>query len=254
MPNKGKEFFTIMDFRNNTEKFADPSFNGPAEVVLNVDGGNATDIKTAHDFGVDNPVIQIPISGEVEEGVSKKIYIKDVPVTILNETVKYYDADGKLITESIVEYSGKNLKRLYEKYDDFEQEWYRADSKKDFLDHLYGEGVMVDAIYEKVNDNIDIFDILANMTYGKEVMSKDERIEKVQNSDFLKNYNDSQKSVIDELLNTYKNKDVIELENIKLLEVKNFNKFGGLVPIINLFGGKNKYLNVISNIERALYS
>lgn len=254
LPNKGKEFFTIMDFRNNTEKFADPSFNGPAEVILNVDGGNATDIKTAHDFGVDNPVIQIPISGEVEEGVSKKIYIKDVPVTILNETVKYYDADGKLITESIVEYSGKNLKRLYEKYDDFEQEWYRADSKRDFLDHLYGEGVMVDAIYEKANDNIDIFDILANMTYGKEVMSKDERIEKVQNSDFLKNYNDSQKSVIDELLNTYKNKDVIELENIKLLEVKNFNKFGGLVPIINLFGGKNKYLNVISNIERALYS
>lgn len=254
LPNKGKEFFTIMDFRNNTEKFADPSFNGPAEVVLNVDGGKAIDIKTAHDFGVDNPVIQIPISGEVEEGVSKKIYIKDVPVTILNETVKYYDADGKLITESIVEYSGKNLKRLYEKYDDFEQEWYRADSKKDFLDHLYGEGVMIDAIYEKANDNIDIFDILANMTYGKEVMSKDERIEKVQNSDFLKNYNDSQKSVIDELLNTYKNKDVIELENIKLLEVKNFNKFGGLVPIINLFGGKNKYLNVISNIERALYS
>ena len=254
LPNKGKEFFTIMDFRNNTEKFADPSFNGPAEVVLNVDGGNVTDIKTAHDFGVDNPVIQIPISGEVEEGVSKKIYIKDVPVTILNETVKYYDADGKLITESIVEYSGKNLKRLYEKYDDFEQEWYRADSKKDFLDHLYGEGVMIDAIYEKANDNIDIFDILANMTYGKEVMSKDERIEKVQNSDFLKNYNDYQKSVIDELLNTYKNKDVIELENIKLLEVKNFNKFGGLVPIINLFGGKNKYLNVISNIEKALYS
>lgn len=254
LPNKGKEFFTIMDFRNNTEKFADPSFNGPAEVVLNVDGGNVTDIKTAHDFGVDNPIIQIPISGEVEEGVSKKIYIKDVPVTILNETVKYYDADGKLITESIVEYSGKNLKRLYEKYDDFEQEWYRADSKKDFLDHLYGEGVMIDAIYEKANDNIDIFDILANMTYGKEAMSKDERIEKVQNSDFLKNYNDSQKSVIDELLNTYKNKDVIELENIKLLEVKNFNKFGGLVPIINLFGGKNKYLNVISNIEKALYS
>lgn len=254
LPNKGKEFFTIMDFRNNTEKFADPSFNGPAEVVLNVDGGKATDIKTAHDFGVDNPIIQIPISGEVEEGVSKKIYIKDVPVTILNETVKYYDADGTLITESIVEYSGKNLKRLYEKYDDFEQEWYRADSKKDFLDHLYGEGVMIDAIYEKANDNIDIFDILANMTYGKEVMSKDERIEKVQNSDFLKNCNDSQKSVIDELLNTYKNKDVIELENIKLLEVKNFNKFGGLVPIINLFGGKNKYLNVISNIERALYS
>ena len=81
---------------------------------------------------------------------NRKVYIKDVPVSILNETVKYYDADGKLITESIVEYSGKNLKRVYEKYEDFEQEWYRADSKKDFLNHLFNEGVMIDALYDKL--------------------------------------------------------------------------------------------------------
>ena len=254
LPNKDKEYFTIMDFRNNSEKFADPNFNGPAEVVLNVDGGNNNDTKTGKDFGVYNPTIQIPISYEAEDGESKKIYIKDVPVSILNETVKYYDADGKLITESIVEYSDKNLKRLYEKYDDFEQEWYRADSKKDFLDHLFCEGVMIDALYEKVNDNIDIFDILSNMSYGKEVIPKEERIEKVKNSDFINKYNKEQKKVIDELLNTYKNKDVIELENIRVLEVKNFNKFGGLVPIIKLFGGKEKYLKVISNIKNALYS
>ena len=172
----------------------------------------------------------------------------------MNETIKYYDADGKLITESIVEYSGKNLKRIYEKYEDFEQEWYRADSKKDFLNYLFNEGVMVDALYDKANDNIDIFDILSNMAYGEEVVSKEDRIEKVKNSDFIKEFNDSQKSVIDELLDTYKNQDVIELENIRILEVKNFNKFGGLVPIINLFGGKDKYLSVISNIKKALYS
>ena len=113
---------------------------------------------------------------------------------------------------------------------------------------------MVDALYDKANDNIDIFDILSNMAYGEEVISKEDRIEKVKNSDFIKEFNDSQKSVIDELLDTYKNQDVIELENIRILEVKNFNKFGGLVPIINLFGGKDKYLSVISNIKKALYS
>ena len=201
-----------------------------------------------------DPPVPKPISGEVEDGQSKKIYIKDVPVSILNETVKYYDADGKLITESIVEYSGKNLKRVYERYEDFEKEWYRADSKKDFLNNLFNEGVMIDALYDKANDNIDIFDILSNMAYGEKVISKDDRIEKVKNSDFINNYNECQKSVIDELLNTYKNHDVIELENIRILEVKNFNKFGGLVPIVNLFGGKDKYLNVISNIKNALYS
>ena len=254
LPNKGKEYFTIMDFRNNSEKFADPNFNGPAEVVLDVDGGNGKEQKTGVDFGIDDTTIKPPMSADDEDSESRKIYIKDVPVSILNETVKYYDADGKLITESIVEYSGKNLKRVYNKYEDFEQEWYRADSKKDFLNHLFNEGVMIDALYDKANDNIDIFDILSNMAYGEDVISKDDRIEKVKNSGFINEYNDSQKSVIDELLNTYKNHDVIELENIKTLEIKNFNKFGGLVPIINLFGGKDKYLNVISNIKKALYS
>lgn len=254
LPNKGKEYFTIMDFRNNSEKFADPNFNGPAEVVLDVDGGNGKEPKTGKDFGIDDTTIEPPMSGDVEDGESRKIYIKDVPVSILNETVKYYDADGKLITESIVEYSGKNLKRVYEKYEDFEQEWYRADSKKDFLNHLFNEGVMIDALYDKANDNVDIFDILSNMAYGEEVVSKEDRIEKVKNSDFINDYNDSQKDVIEELLNTYRNQDVVELENIRILEVKNFNKFGGLVPIVNLFGGKDKYLNVISNIKKALYS
>ena len=254
LPNKGKEYFTIMDFRNNSEKFADPNFNGPAEVVLDVDGGNGQEPKTGKDFGITDTTIKPPISGDIEDGQSKKVYINNVPVSIINETVKYYDADGKLITESIVEYSGRNLKRVYERYEDFEQEWYRADSKKDFLNHLFNEGVMIDALYDKANDNIDIFDILSNMAYGVEVVSKEDRIEKVKNSNLINEYNDSQKSVINELLETYKNQDVLELENIRTLEVKNFNKFGGLVPIVNLFGGKDKYLNVISNIEKALYS
>lgn len=254
LPNKGKEYFTIMDFRNNSEKFADPNFNGPAEVVLDVDGGNGQEPKTGKDFGITDTTIKPPISGDVEDGQSKKVYINNVPVSIINETVKYYDADGRLITESIVEYSGRNLKRVYERYEDFEQEWYRADSKKDFLNHLFNEGVMIDALYDKANDNIDIFDILSNMAYGVEVVSKEDRIEKVKNSNLINEYNDSQKSVINELLETYKNQDVLELENIRTLEVKNFNKFGGLVPIVNLFGGKDKYLNVISNIEKALYS
>ena len=254
LPNKGKEYFTIMDFRNNSEKFADPNFNGPAEVVLDVDGGKGDEPKTGTDFGVGVTPVEPPISGDVLDGEIRKIYIKDVPVSILNETVKYYDADGKLITESIVEYSGKNLKRVYEKYENFEQEWYRADSKKDFLNHLYNEGVMIDALYDKANDNIDIFDILSNMAYGKEAVSKEDRIDKVKSSDFMNDYSNSQKEVIDELLNTYKNQDIVELENIRILEVKNFNKFGGLVPIVNLFGGKEKYLNVISNIKKALYN
>ena len=252
--NKGKQYFTIMDFRNNSEKFADPTFNGPAEQVLEVDGGNGTDTKTGDDFGVGNFPTQLPISGPVIEGTSRKIYIKDVPVSILNETVNYYDADGKLVTESIVEYSGKNIKRLYQNFGDFSQEWYMAESKKEFLDSLYSEGVMVDALLDKANDNIDEFDLLSNIAFGNEVISKEDRVDKVLNNQFINEYNEEQKNVIYELLETYKNKGVTELENIKTLEIKNFNKFGGIVKVINLFGGKDKYLNLLSKIKKVLYS
>ena len=255
LPNKGKEFFTIMDFRNNSEKFADPTFNGPAESIINVDGGDLEDVKSPKEYGIDKIKPEIPINGAVDQEGFKKVYIKGVDVSILNETVKYYDADGKLITESIMEYSKKNLKRLYENHNGFEQEWFRADSKKEFLEYLMSEGVMVDAVFDKVNDNnIDIFDILSNMAYDEEAITKEARIEKVKESSLANEYNDKQINVIDELLNVYKSKNIIELENIKLLEIKNFNKFGGLVPIINLFGGKDKYLGMVSKVEKLLYS
>lgn len=255
LPNKGKEFFTIMDFRNNSEKFADPTFNGPAESIINVDGGDLEDVKSPKEYGIDKIKPEIPINGAVDQEGFKKVYIKGVDVSILNETVKYYDADGKLITESIMEYSKKNLKRLYENHNGFEREWFRADSKKEFLEYLMSEGVMVDAVFDKVNDNnIDIFDILSNMAYDEEAITKEARIEKVKESSLANEYNDKQINVIDELLNVYKSKNIIELENIKLLEIKNFNKFGGLVPIINLFGGKDKYLGMVSKVEKLLYS
>ncbi len=255
LPNKGKEYFTIMDFRNNSEKFADPSFNGPAEMVLTVEGGNGDKDVLPVDYGVPEPKPEKPISGDILDGESKKVYIKGVDVSIIKETVKYYDADGKLITESIAEYSKKQLKRLYENHDGFVQEWFRAESKQEFLDYLSSEGVMVDALLEQLNDtNVDEFDLLSNVAYDTDFISKDDRIQKVIESEEINTYTEKQKEVVEELLNTYRSNGVTELENIKTLNVKNFNKFGGLVQIVNnIFGGKEKYNNMINMLETKLY-
>lgn len=251
---KGKEYFTIIDFRNNSEKFADPKFNGPAEMILNVDGGDGKEPKTPESFGINKDKPNTPISGGVDDEGFRKVYINGVDISILDETVKYYDVDGKLVTESIMEYSKKNLKRMYKDYEEFEQEWLRAESKKEFIDVLLSEGIMVDALFNKVNDNIDVFDLLSNVAFDKEVVPKEERVKKVKDSKEINQYNENQKKVIDEILNVYQNKGVLELENIRLLDVKNFNQFGGLVPIIKLFGGKEKYLKMISNVKKLLYS
>lgn len=255
LPNKGKEYFTIMDFRNNSEKFADPSFNGPAEMVLTVEGGNGDEVVSPVDYGVPEPKPEKPISGDILDGESKKVYIKGVDVSIIKETVKYYDADGKLITESVAEYSKKQLRRLYENHDGFVQSWFRAESKQEFLDYLSSEGVMVDALLEQLNDtNVDEFDLLSNVAYDTDFVSKEDRIQKVIESEEMNIYTEKQKEVVEELLNTYRNNGVTELENIKTLNVKNFNKFGGLVQIVNnIFGGKDKYNSMINMIEIKLY-
>lgn len=255
VPKLGKNYFTIMDFRNNSEHFADPDFNGEPVSVMTVDGGDGKKDIPATTYNPDGPVVT-PLILDGDDTVQKKVYVNNVEVSILNESVKYYDADGKLITESISEYSGKNLKRMYTNYEGFEQEWYRAENKEDFLNHLYSQGVMIDDLLEQANDtNVDIFDLLSNLAYDKEVISKDERIEKVvDNKNFMSQYNTQQINVIDEILNIYKNKDVTEIEKLDILDLNNFSKFGGLVPIIHLFGGKEKYKNTISSMERLLYS
>jgi type I restriction enzyme R subunit len=115
---------------------------------------------------------------------------------------------------------------------------------------------MIDALIEQVNDNnVDEFDLLNSIGFDSDVVSKEDRIKNVENSEELNNYNDMQKEVIEELLNTYRNNGVTELEKIKTLNIKNFNKFGGLVKIVNnIFGGKDKYIQMIKKLENKLYS
>jgi type I restriction enzyme, R subunit len=254
--NKGKQFFTIMDFRGNTKQFSDPAFDGPAEVVIDVDGGDENTVLGSNDYGTTlTKDIPMPTGGEIiDDRNNKKIYVDGVDVSIINETAKYYDADGKLVTESISDFSKKNLKRLYENYGEFSQEWYRADSKKDFLEHLMNDGIMVDALEQQAeNNDIDVFDLLSKVVYDEEAMTKEDRINNVVESNELKSYNDEQRDIIKELLNTYETKNVVEIENIRCLEVPNFSKFGGIVPIITKFGGKEKYMQMINNIKNLLY-
>jgi len=256
VPKKGKEYFTIMDFRNNSTKFADPEFDGEPVVVKPIDGGNG---KEPIELKVYNPEgnIQPPVLVVDEEDKSKKkVYINNVEVTILSESVKYYDADGKLVTESISEYSRKNLSKVYSEYDSFKTEWCKADNKEDFLNQLYNNGVMIDALLEEAEDtNVDIFDLLSSITYEKEIIGKKDRVEQVYNEkEFFEKFNETQGNVIRDILNIYQNKDVTEIEKIEVLRLNKFDKYGGIVPVVKLFGGKENYKAMIKELKDLLYN
>ena len=254
VPKKGKEYFTIMDFRNNSAKFADPEFDGEPVVVKPIDGGDGKKTIEPETYNPGGNV-QPPIIIDGEDESRKKIYINNVEVTILSESVKYYDANGKLITESISEYSEKNLKKKYDEYELFKTEWCESSNKEDFLNSLYNDGVMVEALLEEADDtNVDIFDLLSNVAYGKEIIGKKDRVEKVLSSEeFVNKFDISQKEVIKEILNVYRNKDITEIEKIDVLKLNNFDKFGGMVPVVKLFGGKEEYKNMIETLKKEIY-
>lgn len=256
VPKKGKEYFTIMDFRNNSAKFADPEFDGDPVVVKPIDGGDGNKPIEPEVYNPEGNTQPPVLIDDGEDESRKKIYINNVEVTILSESVKYYDANGELITESIAEYSEKNLKKIYDNYEKFKTEWSEAENKEEFLNQLYNNGVMVEALIEEAEDtNVDIFDLLSNITYGNEIVGKKDRIEQVYNQkEFLEKFNSDQEAVIKELLNVYKNKDVTEIEKIDVLKLNNFDKFGGIVPVIRLFGGKDNYKVMIKELKNLLYN
>ena len=126
---------------------------------------------------------------------------------------------------------------------------------ENLLNQLYNDGVMVEALIEEAEDtNVDIFDLLSNITYGKDIIGKKDRIEKVKSKEeFMNRFNETQKEIIKEMLNIYRNKDISEIEKIDVLKLNNFDRFGGIVPIVKLFGGKENYKNMIKELENLIY-
>ncbi|HGJ6977223.1 TPA: EcoAI/FtnUII family type I restriction enzme subunit R, partial [Streptococcus pneumoniae] len=184
-PQKGKEFFTIIDFRNVTNLFADPDFDGDPVKVLE------TGAKT--------------VSGSTPGFVSEegdpveKYIVTDKQVTILNSTVQVLDENGKLITESLTDYTRKNILGSYATLNDFITVWHTADKKKLILDELYKKGVYLDAIRESEGiseQEIDDFDLLLKLAYGQKELTKTERINKLKQSGYLYKYSEEARAVL----------------------------------------------------------
>jgi type I restriction enzyme R subunit len=126
-PEYGKEYFTIMDFRNNSRKFADKDFDGEPVVIYEPKEGEAITPPSPETSEYDaNYYIQ---NGENKEKNSK-YRVSDVSVNVLSERVQYYDKDGKLITESLKDYSKKGILEEFSDLDTFLKKWNSEDKKQ----------------------------------------------------------------------------------------------------------------------------
>ncbi|WP_294378273.1 EcoAI/FtnUII family type I restriction enzme subunit R [uncultured Clostridium sp.] len=265
---KGKTYFTIMDFRNSTRLFADPDFNGPPEVVIDINGDDPVVDPTDEGIPDEDETEKIEKDGQPygigEENNSgesedddkpKKYYIKDVCVKVLSERVQYIDKDGKLITESLVDYSKKNILNKYASLDDFLKKWSEAEKKQAIIDELAEEGVLLDAIKEETGKTeLDDFDLICHLAYDKAPLTKKERANNVKKRNYLYKYSDMANAVLEALLDKYADDGIKEIEETKVLQLKEFAKFGSPMKIVKEFGGKKGYQKAVRELENEIYS
>lgn len=246
-----KLYFTIMDFRGATRLFADPAFDGePVQIYEPGPDGDPVPPDDENGEGEDVPPEVDPPG---PSGV-KKYFVNDVAVRVATEQVQYLDGAGKLITESLRDYSKKTLKDAYASLDGFLTAWNAADRKKAILDELAKKGVFIDELAELVGRDYDAFDLVCHVAFDRKPMTRRERAASVRRADLFAAYGDKARAVLDALLQKYADSGIATVESLDTLKVDPLRGFGTPVEILKLFGGRDGYLAAVQQIQSALYS
>lgn len=265
----GKTYFTIMDFRNASRLFADPAFDGEPEIVIDLNGDEPVINPETYSTDIDREDIDIENEGKNNEAQAthdftvdiegddnglKKYYINDVEVTVLSERVQYLDKDGSLITESLIDYTKKNILKQYRKLDDFLRTWTTAEKKQAIVEALKEEGVLLDAIRAEMGFNdLDDFDLICHLAYDKAPLTKAERVNNVKKRHYLYKYSGLAQEVLVTLLDKYAQEGIKDIEETKVLQLGEFNKFGSPVKIVKAFGGREAYQKAIQELGNEIF-
>ena len=266
----GKLYFTILDFRNVTDLFADPDFDGDPIRVKPV--SEDTDLSTIIDEEeIDTSTIIDELSGEeikMEPEIRypepqsmtnkvleprQKIYVNGVDVSILISREMYFDNDGKPITTSLKDHTKELIKGQYASLDDFLNKWNTTDKKDSIIKELEEQGILVDALRDAVNREVDLFDLICHVAFDQPPLTRKERANNVKKRDYFTKYGVEARKVLESLLDKYADEGVTNIESMDILKVKPLTDFGSPIEIINQFGSKANYIKAVKELETELY-
>ena len=264
----GKFYFTIIDFKKATELFADPDFDGDPVQIYEP---KADESPVPPDLPEDKPstfgyqdldIDSSPSFKDMDgfnydpssESTFRRYVVANVEVKVSAERVQYFDADGKLITESLKDYTRKTLNKEFASLDDFLKRWSDADRKQAIVEGLAQEGVFFEALAEEVGKDCDPFDLLCHVVWDMPPLTRKERAEQVKKRNYFTKYGDQARRVLEALLDKYADQGVGQIEEKQILTVVPFSQFGTPVEILRAFGGRDGYEAALQELKRSLYS
>ncbi|MGN8160485.1 EcoAI/FtnUII family type I restriction enzme subunit R [Salinisphaera sp. RV14] len=276
-----KHWFTILDFKKATELFADPEFDGdPVKVYEPASGQSVVPDDEEEGAIPDTPAVPedpedygAGADGAWEsddtaadwspdgdgKGTGRTRYVVDnVEVSVVAERVQYLGPDGKLITESLKDYTRKKVREQFTSLDDFLRRWNAAERKQAIVDELAENGVFWHDLSEDVRKKLgaepDPFDVICHIVYDQPPLTRRERAEQVRKNDYFNRYEGASLAVLDALLTKYTDTGIEPMEDVKVLKLDPFNQMGSPIELINAFGGKNEYLAAVRDLEQELYA
>ncbi|MBR6130227.1 MAG: DEAD/DEAH box helicase family protein [Bacteroidales bacterium] len=237
-----KYYFDILDFRGATQLFFDPAFDGDPEPPTRP-GKDKN--KKKKQKSLSSPARKPIITGDGQE------------ILIDHETKMVLDKDGKPLTTSYIEYSCNHLHNIFSSLDDFLKQWNAAERKQAIVDIIEKEGIDLTELrrlYPEQFDGRDIFDIICNVAFKQQMMTRKDRAGRVKEKKLLERYSGDARRVLEILIDTYATQGILAFENQDALKVSEIAKIGTPFFIkTTLFGGSASYKSLINEIENIFY-
>ena len=266
----GKLYFTILDFRNVTDLFADPDFDGDPIRIKPVsedtdlstivdeeeqDTSPIIDDETGEELEV-KPEIRYPEPQSPTDKINEprlKVYVNGVDVSVLISREMYFDNEGKPITTSLKDHTKELIKGEYASLDDFLNRWSSTDKKEIIIKELEDQGVMIEALRDAVNHQVDLFDLICHVAFDQPPLTRKERANNVKKRDYFTKYGTEARKVLETLLDKYADEGIANIESMNVLKVQPLTNFGSPIEIINHFGNKANYIEAIKELGTELY-
>jgi type I restriction enzyme R subunit len=266
----GKTWFTILDFKRATDNFADPAFDGEPVQIYEPKADEPVAPPEQPEPPSSAPALGRTAEPELgpfantsngsADNTEPKKYIvgSTVTVAVARERVQYLDAQGKLITESLRDYTRINLTKQYDSLDKFLQAWNDAERKAALLQELENRGVLYEALAEEVAlsgmTGLDPFDLLLHVAYNMPPLTRRERANRVKKRNVFTQYGAVARQVIEALIDKYADEGIETIESSEVLKLQPFTHMGSPVELVKSFGGRPQYMAALQTLERELYA
>ena len=257
-----KFYFTLIDFRGATSHFADPEFDGEPVQIYEPEEGDPIDPPDEPPINGDDIPPGVPGDDEPppddpplppDGGPIKKIYVDGVSASIITERVQYLDEHGKLVTESLRNFTKRALRRRFASLDDFLRRWNEAERKQAIIDEMEAEGLQLTVLVEELGRNLDPFDLICHVAFDAKPLTRRERAENVKKRNVFARYGEKARTVLSALLDKYADEGVFNLDDANVLRIPPIDQLGTPVELVRAFGGRRRFERAVHDLQSALY-